>query len=200
MSSFILAVDFETTGLDPKLNEIIQFGAVLLNSSFDEVSEYSSLVRPRWPERGIRDDFNVFEYTGISRNSLSSERLFLEVVKEFEAWLLSRIFTKSSGAPPSRKALHDVTFFGQNVAFDVSMLKEEYSRIGKSYPFDFHTLNLESFFVFSQMLEKKRVPKVMHLRNIATHCGVTNLKAHDAIQDIRTTVECARQLLLRHKT
>jgi len=199
MSRFILGVDLETTGLDHRTNEIIQIGAILLDTELREVSEYMSLVRPRWPERGVRDDFNVYDYTGISRAVLAPERLFHIVVKEFETWILSSISPKNLAESPSRSLLQDVTLFGQNVAFDAGMLKAEYSRIGMQYPFDFHTLNLESFYVFHNFITGGKLPRSLHLKAIASACSISNAKAHDAVEDIRTTVACARKLIGEHK-
>lgn len=197
MSSFILAVDFETTGLDPRTKEIIQFGAVLLDSHFNELSEYTTLVRPRWPERGEENDFNVYEYTGISRSSLSKERTFNNVVREFELWLLSA--TRPSDTPnreqSTRRHLGNIHLFGQNVAFDSAFLKEEYRRIGMSYPFGVHVFSLESFYAYHKLVVTGEIPERVSLKTIAAECGVTNARAHSAISDIRTTIQCARVLV-----
>lgn len=196
MYDFVLAIDLETTGLDPLENEITQVGALLLDKHLEEISSYESLVKPRWPERGIKDGFNVFEYTGLSQTVLNRERSPKKVLDELELWLISYAAPLYPTEVPSRFLLKNIVLMGQNVMFDANMLTFEYARQHKSYPFAHHTLNLESLFFALRYKKTGLLPKKLALKDICDFLGVTNSKAHDAMSDIRATVECARECLL----
>ena len=67
----------------PLAGEIIQFGAVKLNSDFEVVDTYTRLVKPVFYRKM---HFKVEQLTGISRDELKEASPFAEVFPDFIAW------------------------------------------------------------------------------------------------------------------
>ncbi len=59
MSRPFIAVDVETTGLDPERHEIVQLGMVGLGDDLQELWLWSETFRPRWPERADPESMAV---------------------------------------------------------------------------------------------------------------------------------------------
>jgi len=195
---YILAVDLETTGLDHGYNEIIQIGAQLLDNNLTELGRFESLVSPDWPERAVRDGFDAFEYTGISKKEVAEAPSCSDVLVSLEQFIFGIMHRDYPTEHLSRASLRNVILFGQNVRFDASFLESEYKRVGRAFPFDFHVLSLESlFFGYSKLVSRKQFESVreLSLNAIARSMGIVNENPHDAMSDISTTVDCLRYIL-----
>lgn len=182
---YLLAVDLETTGLKPRYHEITQVGAILLDSSLTELGVYESLVRIDHPERGLEGGFNVFEYTHIDPKELETAPKLKEVLRNLETFVRSKT---------GSMALGNVAIFGQNPKFDSSFLEAGYDSLGWKYPYDFHVIGLESVYAFHQFQKNGALPTGIRLKDICKKTGVKNEQAHDAVADIRATVEALRVL------
>lgn len=94
-----IALDIETTGLDPERDEIIEIGAVhYVDGQPREI--YSSLIKPQ-----NKISARITEITGITNDMLENERSIEEVLPEFLLFALEE------------------TIVGHNVRFDYSFLK-----------------------------------------------------------------------------
>lgn len=180
---YLLALDLETTGLEPSYNEIIELAAILIDQDFNEVSRFSSYVKPRWPDRGLKGSFNVYEYTGIDRAVIEQAPRPEAILNNFEDWISSNVLFKN------------VQFFGQNVKFDYDFLHEEYNRQYKKFPFDYHIISLESLFFARSVIFDNRFPEKLTLKYMCDDLGVINNKPHSAISDIETTVLIAKRII-----
>jgi DNA polymerase-3 subunit epsilon len=180
-----LAVDLETTGLNPAYNEITQIGAILLDSKLEELGEFETLVRIEHPERGLEGGFDVFAYTGINPEDLKSAPTLRESLRNLEVFVRSHVGF----------GMKDVVVFGQNPRFDVGFIEAGYKKQGWKYPFDFHVLGLESMYVYHQLRKTGKMPPDITLKGICKTAGVKNAKAHNAIADIRATVEAMKKML-----
>jgi len=134
---YLLAVDLETTGLDPDWNEITQVGIILLDHNLGHIDHFKSLVRIDHPERGIQDGFNVFEYTGITPESLETAPSLEKVIDK-----LLRFVKKHTGLLNGDRK--EITIFGQNTKFDMNFLESAFATVGKKWPFDYHNVDLAS--------------------------------------------------------
>ena len=181
----ILAIDLETTGLDPTYNEITQVGAILLDSKLEEIGELETLVRIEHPERGMEGGFDVFAYTGINPKELETAPTLKEVLRKLEVFVRGHVGF----------GMKTVVVFGQNPRFDVGFIETGYKKLGWKYPYDFHVLGLESMFVYHQLRKNGKVPADITLKGICKTAGVKNAKAHNAIADIRATVAAMKKLL-----
>lgn len=111
----LVVFDLETTDIDLGPPEIVEIGAVFLNTTLDEVARFSKIVRPTKLE-----NFNEFcqKYTGITLDEVEAAKPFVEVWREFAE------FTKWNNAVLAAWGTH----------FDVAVLREEYRRATLSYP------------------------------------------------------------------
>lgn len=182
---YLLAVDLETTGLKPGYHEITQIAGIMLNKSLDELGSFETFVRIDCPERGLENDFNVFEYTGIKVEDLKKAPLLRDALRSLETFVRSKIGSTD---------LRQVIVFGQNPAFDKGFLEEGFERQGWKFPFDFHVLALESMFIHHHLLRTGELPADIGLKDICKVAGVENRQKHNAMSDIRATVDSLHKL------
>jgi DNA polymerase-3 subunit epsilon len=93
-----IVVDLETTGLDPKWNDIIEFGAIQVEAGAT-VDRFSSLVNP-----GYEIDEFITELTGITNEMLSSAPAIADVLPNFLNFI------------------GDSIVIGHNVNFDINFI------------------------------------------------------------------------------
>ncbi len=98
--SSIVAVDIETTGLNPDEDTIIEIGAVKFSGRRVE-GTWSSLVNPRRPISGF-----ITQLTGISNNMVRNAPILPEVIGELIAFC------------------GDEPILGHNVSFDLTFLRQ----------------------------------------------------------------------------
>jgi len=98
--SSIVAVDIETTGLNPNEDVIIEIGAVKFNGRRVE-DTWSTLVNPRKPISGF-----ITQLTGISNNMVRNAPLLLDVIGDLITFV------------------GDAPVVGHNVSFDLTFLRQ----------------------------------------------------------------------------
>jgi DNA polymerase III epsilon subunit-like protein len=182
---YLLAVDLETTGLRPDFHEITQIGAILMDKNLNELGSFETLVRIEHPERGIEGSFNVFEYTGINPGDLQHAPHLKDTLRSLETFVRSKT---------GDMELKKVIMFGQNPTFDKGFLEAAFVRQGWKFPFDFHVLALESMFVYHHLLKTGELPNDIGLKDICKVAGVENKQKHNAMSDIRATVDALHKL------
>ena len=108
LNTFV-AIDLETTGLNPKEESIIEVSAVkFINGKKDSI--FSQLTNPGKPISPFIEDL-----TGINNDMLKHKPVFKEIADDIYD------FTKDS------------VFVAHNVNFDFRVLKNEFSQIGKKF-------------------------------------------------------------------
>jgi len=103
----LIVIDTETTGFDPRKDRIVEVAAIELDSKFNILSEFHSLVNP-----GIRIPANITAYTGIRNGDVKDAPSFNEI---------------STGL---LKMVGKNYLWGYNVAFDRRFLKAADGRFG----------------------------------------------------------------------
>lgn len=98
MTTFV-ALDLETTGVDPEVDRIVEVGAVRFDESGQRIDEFSALVNP-----GRRLTAFIERLTGISNSDLSGADRFEELRPRLEAYL------------------GEAVVIGHNVTFDLEFL------------------------------------------------------------------------------
>jgi len=181
----LLAVDLETTGLRPDFHEITQIAAILMDKNLNELGSFETLVRIEHPERGIESNFNVFDYTGIKLEDLQQAPPLKDALRALETFVRSK-----TGELDLKKTI----MFGQNPTFDKGFLETAFVRQGWKFPFDFHVLALESMFVHHHLLKTGELPGNIGLKDICKVACVENKQKHNAMSDIRATVDALHKL------
>lgn len=109
-----VAVDLETTGLDPGVDRIIEIGAVRFDATGAERGRYERLVRP---DRAISP--GAARVHGLAEADLADEEPAGVVLPEFLAWL---------GDPSG------VVLLAHHARFDAGFLGRELARLGLGRP------------------------------------------------------------------
>jgi len=182
---FLLAVDLETTGLKPSYHEITQVAAIILDKNLNELGTFETLVQIDNPERGIEGGFNVFEYTGLKLEDIQKGMSKKDMIRALETFARSKI---------GGMDLRQVVMFGQNPTFDKGFLEAAFEQQGWKFPFDFHVLALESMYAQYHLMRSGELPCYITLKDICKVAGVENKKKHNAMSDIRATVDALHKL------
>lgn len=102
-----VVLDFETTGLSPQCNDIIEIAALKIDKNGKEIGSFSTLVNPQCP---IPE--KITQLTGITDHMLCGAPCILDVVKDLYIFL------------------EDYPVVAHNAPFDVSFLKAAYQKAG----------------------------------------------------------------------
>ncbi|MBQ8597355.1 MAG: 3'-5' exonuclease [Lachnospiraceae bacterium] len=163
------ALDIETTGLDPKLDKIIEVAAVKVRSG-QIVEEYQSLVSP-----GRRLTEKITDLTGITDDMLLHAPMPERVIEELLCFI-------------GRDVL-----LGHSILFDYSFVKRAAVDLGKlrgeNYDFDkmqgLDTLKLAR--IYLPELESRSLPY------LCKHFEIPQ-RAHRAMEDVKATVALYEKL------
>lgn len=185
---FLLAIDIETTGLDPHHHEITQLAVILLDKRLNIIDSFNSLVRIKHPERGIEDGFNAFEYTGINPKELKKAPAPRTVVDK-----LTKFVKEKTGLKPEE--FSKICLFGQNTKFDISFVVELFKKARRKYRFDFHDIDLVSAFTVYHLIRFDELPEQVTLKYICNHFQSVNPKPHDAVSDITVEIAMFKHLM-----
>lgn len=160
-----VALDLETTGLDPEWDSIIEIGMVRVRHG-EVVAEYSTLVNP-----GMEIDEFMTELTGITNDMLAAAPALPEVL------------------PAARDFLGDDIILGHNINFDINFIYDncEYQGL-PSVSNDY----IDTMRISRRVLPDL---KHHRLRDIVNALGVDHAQAHRAIGDCHATIDCYKALL-----
>ena len=153
-----VVMDFETTGLNPNTNHIIQVGLVLYRNA-SETASYSSLVNPGIP-------FHNQQFHGITQQEVSDAPTWRQVVPDVMTFLAQAN-----------------TWAAYNYPFDGRFLLEECRRA--SVPVPNHVLTFDILKFMRYWLQGRRSYK---LEDIARHLGVLEhgqRQTHQGLDDAR---------------
>lgn len=166
----ILVIDFETTD-DEENRHIIEIGAVLLDRKLELVDEFSSLVHPGGPV----SDF-VLNLTGIDYNDLLSAPTLGTVCEQWETWLRKHV--------PNPKRVR-LAAWGNY--FDVNVLRSEYKRLARPYPWSGTALDVKTLAFAWATLSGRRTDR-LKLETVCNELGLPEQgRWHRALSDAKAT-------------
>lgn len=157
------ALDIETTGLDPKLDKIIEVAAVKVREG-KIVDEFQSLLSP-----GRRLEERITELTGITDDMLADAPMPAQVIGKLLQFIGRDVLLGHS-------VLFDYSFV-KRAAVDLGMVQGENYNFDKMQGLD--TLKLAR--IYLPELESRSLPF------LCKHFGIPQ-RAHRAMEDIRATV------------
>lgn len=166
----ILVFDFETTGLKPKVDKIIEVGAILLekrNDGYEIIEEIDYLIKQKQPIT----DF-ISNLTGITNQMLEQEG----VEEEFAFRKLDSLIDKNT------------LLVAYNLAFDIGFLSALY----KTYVA--HNYLIENDILDCMAVYKDRYKYPHKLESAVETLGLTNPSAHRASEDAKATFKVLEKL------
>ncbi len=173
----LLALDLETTGLDPKKDRIIEIGAVLFNDA-GKVSEFQQLVNPE-----IQIPPFITDLTGITNAMVRGN----EALKIDQAIQKLGEFVQGESRKLGEEAdLAQIPIIGHNVQFDLSFLRA--AGTCKRNPF------IDTYEMAAVVLPSEGR---YNLRALGQSLGVPMRATHRALDDTRVTAEVYKILFTR---
>lgn len=176
MTPKILFFDTETTGLDPAMHSIIQFGGLYLkNNSWSKIELFCQPI----------------SYDNISPEAIEKNRIDLQKMKTFmtnkDAYYSIRNFLLAETADGEK-----IVPAGYNIKFDLKMLEAMFKYHDPQDSickfFSFHSLDMYEIIKISKALGFfSHIPN-HKLESFFPVFGVSSAEAHDALADIQVTV------------
>lgn len=163
----IAVLDVETTGLDPRVDRIIEIAIIEMKGGV-VVDKFATLVNP---DQDVPDE--VQKLTGIEPSQLADAPRFAEIAEEV------------------RKRLEGRIFVAYNLAFDRAFVNEELSRVALDLPSKRYLDPL----VFVRELHKSDGSK--RLSAVAERLGIALTSAHRAADDAEAAGHILYTLLSR---
>lgn len=161
----LVVFDVETTGLDPKEDHIVEFGAVSFNYDGEELSDYNTLIKT-----SIRMDPKVVSIHGITNKMLNEYGKDLENV-----------------AGHIHKLLSECDMWGgQNLQFDIGFVTEALNNVGYQLECKpvLDSLDISRRFIPLDLLRSRRLAKLCEFLLVPLD------SAHRAVHDSRATGQC----------
>jgi DNA polymerase-3 subunit epsilon len=163
-------VDFETTGLNPEIDRIVQLAAVIVNGEGDIVDSFDTIVKPESPAE--------YQHGAEHIHGITVEQV--------------------SGGMPLRKAIEQLwsisagnVFTAHNAAFDIGFLHAESERVGIEDRVEIHIDTLE----LSRRTTGTDTTRRHNLFALCEHYGIERDKVHDAKSDATATAQLLMHLI-----
>lgn len=175
--------DCETTGLNPEVDQIIQFAYILTDMDFQELSSGQTFVKFEGPEEswGVEAE----KVHGFSRQFLEENGVSLDDLRDM---IISAV--GNEGMPPIPA--------GHNVQFDLNFLRHLFPRWMFRNLLGYHPLDSMTLAqAINFQARKKRGSWLFPSVNLNTVCNVLKIdpgKSHDAISDVRASMEVYQKL------
>jgi DNA polymerase III alpha subunit (gram-positive type) len=176
----IIVLDFETSGLNPYHEDIIEIGAKVLSSE----QSFQCLVRPE-SNKMISD--KITKITGITNRTLRAEgKQFLQAYNDFYNWLIENMSKEEPNALVAHNgASFDFIFFRRmiNTLF-------ENKKISKRLEEEYKIVYLDTLFI-----SRRLYPQIYSFKQetLCKYFGIKIDQAHRAFND----VICLEQLMLK---
>ena len=152
--------DIESTGLNVMRDRIIQIGLMKFLKDGGEPEELELLINP-----GIPIGEEAMKIHGITPNDVARKPVFEQVAQQLFDFI------------------GDADLGGYNISrFDVPLLMEEFARVGMDFNID------NRRFVDVQRIFYKMEPRNLRAA-VKFYCGMDMEDAHDAMADVRATVD-----------
>ncbi len=190
---YYLIFDVETTGLEVGYHEIIQLGACLYDSKWNQISTFLTNIYPEHKDRFSIPASKVHE---LSIYDLDEAPQLHEALEKFEVWALKNI---SGGKPNGRSALRNIMLCGQSVTTDINFLKTAYNQQHISWEFSYRVLDLfvlSNYFFTILKYNNIRTPKSLSLGAVAEYFGFEReTEVHNALEDAVLTAKCLKIIM-----
>jgi DNA polymerase III alpha subunit (gram-positive type) len=176
----IIVLDFETSGLNPYHEDIIEIGAKVLGSE----ESFQCFVRP---ESNREIEAKITKITGITNRTLRAKgKPFLQAYNDFYNWLIENMSQDETNALVAHNGdSFDFIFFRRMI----NRLFEQ-KKISKKIEDEYKIIYLDTLFI-----SRRLYPQMYSFRqeSLCKYFGIKVDQAHRAFND----VICLEQLMLK---
>lgn len=166
-----VALDIETTGLDPAVHEVIEVGCVLF--SFDAKKKIFK----------IEDSFDI----KIKPEHIERANPISLKVNGYKEGLWTEAVTTKNGLKKISQKIKGRVMVGHNAGFDYSFLNHAFKTHGVTNTLHYHVLDTLSmaYVTLHDNVDATR----LSLQYLCDFYGIENKKAHTALADAQATYE-----------
>ena len=188
--NIVCVVDTETTGLDPRLNEIIQICVMPLDSNFKPRNDklpFNLLIQPDRPEN--------IDMAALKVNKITLADLMKFGYESLKAADLLDEYFDSLKLVPGKKIIP----LAQNWPFDKEFLEMWLGTLNFQAIFDYHyrdTCSVAQYLNDRAVMRCEKPPfSKVNLSYLSSQLGVVNPAPHTALGDCQTTAAVYRGML-----
>ena len=163
-------VDFETTGLNPETDRIVQLAAVIVNGEGHIVDSFDTIVKPESPAEYQHGAEHIH---GISAEQVSSGMPLRPALEQLWSISAGNVFT------------------AHNASFDLGFLHAESERVGIEGQVEIHIDTLE----LSRRTAGTDTTRRHNLFALCEHYGIERDQVHDAKSDATATAQLLMHLI-----
>ena len=163
-------VDFETTGLNPETDRIVQLAAVIVNGEGHIVDSFDTIVKPESPAEYQHGAEHIH---GISAEQVSSGMPLRQALEQLWSISAGNVFT------------------AHNASFDLGFLHAESERVGIEGQVEIHIDTLE----LSRRTAGTDTTRRHNLFALCEHYGIERDQVHDAKSDATATAQLLMHLI-----
>lgn len=163
-------VDFETTGLNPETDRIVQLAAVIVNGEGHIVDSFDTIVKPESPAEYQHGAEHIH---GISAEQVSSGMPLRQALEQLWSISAGNVFT------------------AHNASFDLGFLHAESERVGIKGQVEIHIDTLE----LSWRTAGTDTTRRHNLFALCEHYGIERDQVHDAKSDATATAQLLMHLI-----
>lgn len=187
----IVFFDVETSGTNPAAHEIIQIAAIAVESTtLTEMASFGPLRVKFEVDKADPDALKINHYDTKEWEGAVSQS---EMVREFGKFLrehasVDRVSRRGHAYRVAKVAGHNIN------RFDIPFLSETFRRFDEFCPIDFiglDTLQLAVWHYFND----PDAPANLQLGTLCKYLDVDPGKAHDAMSDVRATIQIAKRMI-----
>jgi DNA polymerase III epsilon subunit-like protein len=185
----LIFLDLETTGLDVKKYEITQLAAIVVDNKWNELASVEYKIRFEREADPSALELSSYDAQEWEKNGVSSRYALLQFKSFLEKYADVTRYSKT-GRP-----FNTARIAGYNISFDMNFLRAWFSNSNLFCPIDFQALDVLQLALWSGYLKNSH-PVNYKLGTVCEYSGVEfpEDKQHDAMVDIRATVELVKRL------